>query len=199
MVNNHQRHWAAIFQELDVEPTEVEAVIFPELLRQEIVRDSFEQLGLWMLYVNVGKGAVDFSVGVFLRRSSFVEQLETAVANQPDLPSDCLKIIEFPAAKNERDKRLTRYKRLLDQDWQIHYLSCFWLITTRRLGLDSLEPGARVSWLAASYNRGFWLPKDEIEKYRTACLFPDGKLALGRRQYSYADIAVAFYVAKNAL
>ncbi len=55
---------------------EVVAIIYPELLRYNYLKDFFETSSLELVYVNYGSEAADFSIGHFQMKPSFVEQLE---------------------------------------------------------------------------------------------------------------------------
>lgn len=47
--------WREVFESLEADPAECEAVVFPELLRYSRVQDGVEQAALLALYVQGGK------------------------------------------------------------------------------------------------------------------------------------------------
>lgn len=102
--------WREVFESLEADPAECEAVVFPELLRYSRVQDGVEQAALLALYVQGGKAKADFSVGMFQMKPSFAEQVETAWMRSP--LRHAFKLY-FDTADNreQRSRRIRRARR----------------------------------------------------------------------------------------
>jgi hypothetical protein len=185
--------WCGRLHDLGADPASLVPVVFPELLRRSLIRSGAERLGLGTLYVARGRGAADFSVGVFQMKPSFVEDLETASAALATAPTDVRSIGEYPGIESEWQRRAERLRRLQTEDWQLRYLACFYLVEAGRFGIDGLSIPERVGFLSAAYNHGFLRPREEIEAARFLRLFPGGGRPGMSSPYRYCDVAVDFY------
>jgi hypothetical protein len=154
-------------------------VVFPEVLRFSLIRDRVETLGLETLYVSQGAAYADFSIGRFQMKPSFVERLEIRL---PDLAG-------FGTAASARGVRALRVERLRDDAWQARYLAAFGSIAEADFPCAGTDTEARIRFLAAAYNHGFWRSRSEIEAAESWRLFPSGASS----PYRYADVAVDFY------
>ena len=67
------------------ERVEIIAIAFPEILRYNAFSDLIETTSNRLLYINGGRTASDFSIGLFQMRPSFVEDLENYVAKSEKL------------------------------------------------------------------------------------------------------------------
>ena len=67
------------------ERVEIIAIAFPEIIRYNAFSDLIEITSNRILYINGGKTASDFSIGLFQMKPSFVEDLENYVANSEKL------------------------------------------------------------------------------------------------------------------
>lgn len=167
------------------------AIVFPELVRYSLLRDLLETQALELFYVDEGSHVVDFSIGRFQMKPSFVEQLEAYTRRHPELPLSA-PIASYPLESTEKERRQLRLSRLRKLDWQLRYLAAFQAICQQRFPfLDTLTPAERVRFLAAAYNAGFAHSAAYIRQSATKKLFPYGTHYRGE-QYSYAEIAVYF-------
>ena len=190
-VTAHAREWSAEMVRRGADPRVLVPVVFPEVLKYTLFRDEVETLGLSVLYVSRGPRLADFSIGRFQMKPSFVEALERALGSAP--PPAFADIVAFPSTADERARRAIRLDRLRDLTWDVAYLAAFGRLTAERFDLGSLEEVERVRFLAASYNRGFLLPRAEIEAAELWRIFPRGASGWPG-PYRYTDIAVDFYL-----
>jgi hypothetical protein len=192
-VTAQARAWCSELERLGCDPLTLVPVVFPEILRFSYVRDRAETLGLEALYVTGGSARADYSIGRFQMKPSFVERLETALAAAAAVPEGFRAALLYPAGANEPAAREIRLRRLRDPRWQVLYLAAFEYIVQSRFDLESLSTEERIRFLAAAYNRGFWLSEEQIKGAAEWKIFPRG--AKGRPgPYRYADIAVHFYL-----
>jgi hypothetical protein len=169
-------------------------VVFPELLRYSIFRDEMETIGLTALYVSGGKQAADYSIGLFQMKPSFVEKLEERAAGDPTAPPWQLRILDRAGAQTEQDDRAVRLRRLRTEEWQLLYLACFARDVQSRFALQSLPEEEQVRFLAAAYNRGFWLSEGEIAAADVLPRFPARRAFRGIGPFRYSDVSVDFYL-----
>ncbi|MFH1321435.1 MAG: hypothetical protein ABII90_12395 [Bacteroidota bacterium] len=172
------------------------SIIFPELIRYSLFRDFFETKSLEYGYVQYGAGMVDFSIGRFQMKPSFVETLEERVKRSNELMNKYHEITAFKDTAITGTRR-ERVERLRSLTWQFIYLECFYDITSERFKdikwRDDIE---KLRFYATAYNHNFCASKEEIEKWIDAKTFPYGAQYDGE-QYSYSDISVYFF--KNHL
>ncbi len=189
-------HATAWREELGKYGADIEAlipVIFPELVRYSLFRDELETAGLAGLYVPGGAGAADFSIGRFQMKPSFAERVEEGLAAEDPVPSAFASLAAFAGGQDGTHGRAMRIDRLRDERWQLCYLAAFAHLVETRLPLGGLDTADKVVFLAAAYNRGFWLPREEIERSKTWRLFPARLPVFGQGPFGYADVAVDFY------
>ncbi len=182
------------------------AIIFPELIRHNPFRDKLEQESLDLLYVEYGaEDGLDFSIGLFQMRPSFVERLESYIQNKEKSLTKENRIFEplytYPKveAKKERKERVHRLK---DLAWQVKYLRCFYHILQDKFPhVMQLSMNQRVMFLATAYNRGFHCSKEEIKRWEKIENFPTGKSFLNqnRKQYIYGEVALDCFLRQNKL
>ncbi len=165
------------------------AIVFPEMIRWSAFRDFFETKSLETLYVFGGKSAADFSIGHFQMKPSFIENLETYVAENPSF-KDYNYII--PAQNSDEERRSERVKRLKQLKWQLRYAHVYWAVAHDLFKNKTFKtPSERVRFFATAYNYGFEKPVSEIEKWQNKVAFPYGAQYKGN-QVVYADIAIEF-------
>ena len=172
------------------------SIIFPELIRYSLFRDFFETKALELGYVEYGSNMVDFSIGRFQMKPSFVETLEEKVKRSDKLMNKYYKITVFNDITITGIRR-ERVERLGSLTWQLIYLECFYDITSERFKdvkwQDDIE---KLKFFATAYNYNFCAPKEDIEKWINARTFPYGAHYKGT-QYAYSDVSVYFF--KNYL
>jgi len=115
-----------------------QAVVFPELIRYHLLRDLFETESLKLIYVEEGSQIIDFSIGLFQMKPSFVENIENYLQKYPCLTestNNFSKINDFKTSEIKKI-RTQRIERLQQTDWQILYLSAFMSICYHRFVLS---------------------------------------------------------------
>ena len=179
-----------VLRKYDIGFNEAMAIIFPELVRYSALRDRMEATLLKALYINLGKGYANFSIGHLQMKPSFAELLgkgasELSAHRYSSLVRDSLDFNDI------RDYRSSIVKDLEDARSQINYLVVFYKICSKKFNLRKMDPEERIRFLATAYNYGFFRSEKEIvsmsgKKFFTASLFP-------REYYSYSDISVFWF------
>lgn len=168
---------------------EVLAIVSPELIRWSAFKDFFETTALELLYVNKGKTYANFSIGHFQMKPSFVEQLETYIAQRESLNTLKYVVIEN---KTEVEARKERIQRLQQLAWQLRYAHVFWAVATDKFKYRTFNNQAsKVRFFAAAYNYGFMRPENEIEAKQFQKSFPFGVSYKGE-QVAYSDLSLEF-------
>ena len=90
----------------------MQAIVFPELMLYNSVKDDIESESLRVLYVQFGKAYADFSVGPFQMKPSFAEEVETKA--KALLPVHWGKFTLAMHAWNEPIKRVLEKAKKLD-------------------------------------------------------------------------------------
>ena len=173
-------------------PKEVLAIIFPELIRYNSIQDKIETLTLETLYIQYGKDYANFSIGEFQIKPSFAEKAEI----------DFLKLygekklrehfnIQSGDTTQSELNRAKRLKRMKGQAGMVNYLCLFWKIMTAKYPAWKNKE-EQIKFLASAYNCGYWKPKKKIEAYESKNFFHTG-LVITSTKYCYADIAWYFY------
>ncbi len=179
--------WDSVFKSLDADSSECEAVIFPELLRYNKIRDGVEQTVLLVPYVQKGREGADYSVGMFQMKPSFAEQLEEAWMESPLSRKYAL----FFDLSDRKEVRRRRVERLADDEWQCVYLAMFVrLMLEREPSLGRMVPAERVSLLATAYNYSFKASLESLAvKSREKSFHLDFIRSKKTICYSYASLA----------
>ena len=171
------------------------AIIFPELLRYSIFSDFFETKTLELLYIQSGSSKVDFSIGYFQMKPSFVEQLEQDISTNKRLKQCYSKLLinkKLPIAK----QRKIRLQRLKTIDWQLTYLHAFIAICENKFSIINFKNTTeKLNFFATAYNCGYRKKTTEIIQKSTQSHFPYGMKYKGT-QYSYCDIST-YYLTHN--
>ncbi len=179
-------------QTWNIPPAEVLAIVAPELIRYELLRDFMESQALEIAYLNFGTSGADFSIGPFQMKPSFIEKIENYLVLHPELQDRISHTIPLPGS-NEKANRHGRLARLNDFTWQLHYAAAFYQIGLHRFAsLQSMSPPERIAFLAAAYNYGFDQTAVDIHQWQEIKAFPYGKKYTGP-QASYAEVALTFY------
>jgi hypothetical protein len=169
------------------------SLVFPEIVRFEEWKNVLELSALELAYVQSGSREVDFSVGYFQMKLSFIEYLENQSSHfQVDASLTSFLQIKGESEKEIRRKRLDRLKEL---DSQLRYVAVFYQIAmqkyTEALRLKSLE--YQLKFLATAYNSGLKTPLSTLLQRLHHKRFPYGYTYKGL-QYNYAEIALNFYL-----
>lgn len=168
------------------------SVVFPEIVRYSLVRDLLETKSLEIGYVSKGSEFVDFSIGRFQMKPSFLESIENVIRSSSELSVEYHKLINYESAREKavRDERINRLKSF---KWQISYLEAFYDITqTRHSFLEKRSMEYRIRFMATAYNHGFLSGKKEIELWMERKNYPWGTGVKGE-QYAYSRVARYFF------
>lgn len=170
----------------------MQAIVFPEVMRYNSLKDDVESESLRVLYVQFGKAYADFSVGPFQMKPSFAEEVETKAKQL--LPGSIYNELQLGYdVSDEETIRSLRLKRLLDEDWQMIYLTAFAAICDTVYHYKTfLSPSEKLQWYATVYNAGFNRTDTFIEKKIKEDNFYLGQQMPGKK-FKYAAIATWFY------
>jgi hypothetical protein len=168
------------------------SVVFPEIVRYSLVRDLLETKSLEIGYVSKGSDFVDFSIGRFQMKPSFLESIENVIRSSGELSAEYQKIINY-SNTNEKTVRKDRINRLKSFKWQMLYLEAFYDITLKRHPfLENRSMQYKVRYVATAYNHGYLSDKQEIEHWMEQKNYPWGTGVKGE-QYAYSRVARYFY------
>lgn len=190
-IEEHRPQWQEIFESLDADVLECEAIIFPEQLRYSRLKNGMEEGATIALYVKGGTQAANFSVGYFQMKPSFVEEVEAAWMKSP-LRHKYKLYFDVRDSQSSRQKRL---KRLLDVQWQCVYLGMFYRLVMERIPeLEELSGRERVIIMATAYNRDFDASLEQLQLMREDYMFhTDIFPSENTEYYSYGEISAQWY------
>ncbi len=151
----------------EIEKIELLAIVYPEILRYSQLQDFIETTALEFSYLN-GSNRIDFSIGQFQMKPSFVESL---------LPHESRKSI---------------IENLKTVEGQLNYLDVFRKQMLLKYGLESNPTLSRVETLATLYNLGPNTIPSQVRNYQKEKHFPYG-YSFDGDQYSYSHIAAQFW------
>ncbi|OHD54611.1 MAG: hypothetical protein A2Y33_04380 [Spirochaetes bacterium GWF1_51_8] len=167
-------------------------IVFPELLRYSLFRDSMEIVTMELFYISFGSGVNDFSVGIFQMKPSFVERMENLVSTN-DAFKEFRNLLKYGNPQDLSAVRKERLSRLMKLQWQITYLLIF-----SKIALHFYPPKPdwtkeyMIRFYSCVYNTGFWRTEEFIRQTMELKIFPHGMGYIGE-QYNYSDISVYFY------
>ncbi len=168
------------------------SVVFPEIVRYSLIRDLFETKSLEIGYVSRGAEFIDFSVGRFQMKPSFVESIENSVRASEVLSKKYPDIIEYKS-RDKRARRKERVKRMKSLNWQIRYMMAFYdVVSQQHPFLEEESLHYCVRFFAAAYNHGFYADKIELEEWMYRKTYPYGPGVNGQ-QYAYSAISEYFF------
>ncbi|MBC7937911.1 MAG: hypothetical protein H7Y86_21400 [Rhizobacter sp.] len=170
----------------------MQAVIFPEVMRYNSLKDGIEAESLRTLYVQFGQEYANFSIGIFQMKPSFAEQVEEKVKRI--LPVAVTGELQLQYNNNEEEAiRMERVERLQNEQWQLVYLTAFLCICNEtykeRTFVNELE---KLQWYATVYNAGFDKTSEFIVKKIKQENFYLQQNMPGKK-FKYAAIAGWFY------
>ncbi len=167
------------------------ALVFPEVMRYSSLKDDIETESLHTLYVELGEGYANFSIGLFQMKPSFAREVEQKAAL---LLSDSLKqelMLAIDAVGTA--ERAQRVNRLQDKDWQMIYLTAFVCICDKIYsGKVFLNEAERLQWYATVYNAGF----NKTDVYIARKIEQENfylNQGMPGKKFKYAAIAAWFY------
>jgi len=175
-----------------IEEKALKAVVFPELMRFNLLQNLIETEALELLYIEAGSKQIDFSIGNFQMKPSFVEKLEEIVANEAGY-ENFHSVCSFGSITDEKKIRKKRLERLTDLEWQLKYLSVFYKIAASKLRKD-LSKSDQLKKIAAYYNCGLKRSEAELEKLMQRASYPYGYSVKAKNQHVYSDISLYYYL-----
>lgn len=183
----------AMAREAGVDPDLAVAVVFPELVRYDALRNRLELTLLKALYVHYGDEYADFSVGRFQIKPSCAEKvLRELHHNGPR--ETALYFRRLHRGLKEKERRTAILRELEDPRTQYRYVLAILGILDRRFPcLAETPPISRLRFYAAAYNSGFMNTETEILRQRDEASFHTG-VVRPRECHSYAAVAVAWYL-----
>jgi hypothetical protein len=173
-------------------PLFMQAVVFPEVMRYNSLKDGIEAESLRTLYVQFGEEYANFSIGLFQMKPTFAVQVETKAKQL--LPDSMYKELELDYDTNEVETiREKRVDRLEDTDWQMVYLSAFVCICNEMYKNKKFATEQeKLQWFATIYNAGF----DKSDAYITKKIKEANfylTQGMPEKKFKYAAIASWFY------
>ena len=187
-VSNNEFWIRPEIEQYNISYNEAVAVIFPEVVRFSIMRDSRDKAILKALYVNNGKPYADFSIGILRMKPSFAEAVRQEMSLVDD--SRLQKILSRRHSyMDERRYRAMISDELEDIRVQISYVTAYMLLYANKPAMPEGEE--RIRLLAAGYNE---TPVMDAERLR---LKADEKLfgtdTVTEEKYFYCDVALFWY------
>ncbi|MGM0464573.1 MAG: hypothetical protein ACQEQW_07930 [Bacteroidota bacterium] len=190
-INDNSFQFSSVFPDT-ADRQVASAIIFPELIRYNALRDLIETATLKTLYVQYGSTYANFSVGPFQMKPAFAEKIERewrrrgGTAYKWSWLSDTLQNNEY---------RYRRLERLGSLDGQIIYLYMFYQLMEDRFTcfhFESTEDKIRI--YAAAYNGGMDLSTGRLRELSDTRQFHTGLFSWNAANlYNYADIAVYYF------
>ena len=162
-------------------------------MRYSIVSDFLETEILELSYVEYGLDYADFSIGKFQMKPSFVEQLEAAICDRPQLSAKYQKLTMYPAG-DDQVIRAERIKRIKSPEYQYLFLEAFYsyCLMTYCHYLEDKSLQEVVGFAGTAYNMGFHISVDEILQYQSHKNFPFGARYNGD-QYAYSSVSTEIF------
>ena len=177
---------------VNTSPLFLQSIVFPEVMRYNILKDGIETESLRTLYTELGEDYADFSIGIFQMKPSFAEAVESFSAS---LLSDSIQSelqLNY-SSKNKKAIRAERVERLQDNDYQLIYLTAFVLICNKIYTQKVFKTEAeKLAWYCTVYNAGF----NKTDKYIEEKIKQDN-FYLSRnmpgKKFRYAAVAGWYY------
>jgi len=170
------------------------AVVFPELIRYNALRDIIEISVLKALYIQYGSHYANFSVGPFQIKPSFAEKMEARWHKKERALGDNGALTALPG--QDPESRTARLERLAGPVGQIIYLKMFFLMMNDRFAgheFQSVEDKIRI--YATAYNAGMDLSTERLHELSGLKQFHTGLFERsGTVYYNYSDIAVFYFM-----
>lgn len=191
-VRENKTEFLDVAAQVECDPQELAAILFPELIRYSLLRDFFETKALELLYIERGKATADFSIGRFQMKPSFVEALEAYLSASKKL-KPYFEDLLFYKKTDLTYRRKIRLERLKDQRWQLMYAAALLKISYEKFGTEMpTEPADKVRFLATAYNHGFSDDAEGIREWIPKQYFPYGVRYQGP-QHAYSDVSADFF------
>lgn len=185
--------WEEVIEEPNASTFFTLSIAAPEVIRFHRLSDLMEVQALRLLYADLGSDKVDFSVGLFQMKPSFIEELEKRLKEDLVLSRSFEGLIEY-AANSPAEIRASRIDRILDPCQSQQYLKAFvGLMQKEHQGfLSCATDEAQVRFLATAYNLGFGYSTKAILDYQKQQNFPHGPKFQGQ-QNAFGTYSVKIY------
>jgi hypothetical protein len=168
-------------------PKEVKAVVFPELIRYSNLQDKFETFALESLYIQYGKAYANFSIGEFQIKPSFAENIEI----------DFLKLLgESEIGVKAKDtiqtisNRSARVKRMKSKREMLNYVCLFFKVMENKYP-NWKTSEEKIKFFACAYNFDYRKSEREILSFTPRKFFKTSIIA--STKYCYSDIALFYF------
>jgi len=170
----------------------MQSIVFPEVMRYNALKDGIESESLKTLYVQFGGEYANFSIGVFQMKPSFAEIVELKCKQL--LPTKIFEELQLPYKEiNAENSRAKRIERLMDDEWQLIYLTGFIAICNKMYCDKNFKNETeKLQWYATVYNAGFDKTDEFINKKIAEANFYLGQQMPGKK-FKYAAIATWYY------
>ncbi len=176
-----------------LQPIEVRAIVFPELIRYNSIQDKIETFALETLYVQYGKAYANFSIGPFQIKPSFAEQIELDFLNKIGNSLSGFSIVASDTVQSELS-RANRVKRLKSKTWMMNYINVFFKLMSAKYPTWKSEE-EKIKFFSSAYNCGYRKSKEEIMSFSKKKFFQTG---FGTRtKYNYSEIALFYFQNEN--
>jgi len=142
--------WEEVIEEPNASTFFTLSIAAPEVIRFHRLSDLMEVQALRLLYADLGSDKVDFSVGLFQMKPSFIEELEKRLKEDLVLSRSFEGLIEY-AANSPAEIRASRIDRILDPCQSQQYLKAF-------VGLMQKEHQGFLSCATDEAQVRFWRP-----------------------------------------
>lgn len=187
-VSNNEFWIRPEIEKYNISYNEAVAVIFPEVVRFSIMRDSRDKAILKALYVNNGKPYADFSIGILRMKPSFAEAVRQEMSLIDD--SRLQKILSRRHSyMDERRYRAMISDELEDIRVQISYVTAYMLLYANKPAMPEGEE--RIRLLAAGYNETAVMDAERLRLKADEKLF--GTDTVTEEKYFYCDVALFWY------
>lgn len=175
------------------------SIAAPEVIRYHELSNLMEVQALRLMYAELGSDEVDFSVGFFQMKPSFIEELEDRLSQNLELSKKYSLLLQFQATKLS-EIRQERIDRILNPGFSQVYLNAFVdLMQKEHEQLFScLQIKEQLQFLATAYNMGFGFNTQSILNYQRKQHFPYGSSFKGE-QYAFGKLSVKIFDHLNNL
>lgn len=175
------------------------SIAAPEYIRYRELSNLMEVQALRLMYAELGSEQVDFSVGYFQMKPSFIEMLEVEVRNDEVLQTEFADLIGFYSV-DASGIRQERIDRILDIKYCILYLKAFEALVRKKyaMELEGMTIPQSLHFMATAYNLGLDQSGSVIKKYQSKQNFPHGPHYTGD-QHAFGDLSVRIYSQLNKL
>ena len=175
------------------------SIAAPEHIRYQELSNLMEVQALRLLYAELGSEQVDFSVGYFQMKPSFVETLEDRIRNDEALQDQYADLIGYYASELSAIRQ-ERIDRILNVKYCKRYLMAFEQILRKeyKADLDPLSPKEQLHFMATAYNMGWGHSTKDIQTYQTRKRFPYGAGYIGE-QHAFGDLSIRIFDHLNKL